>query len=127
MKMLRLMLLAALAFNCAGTSPTVISAAALDGLGATYETTGAIFNDGLKSGAISPETYTKWAAFAVRFRASYPVARDLWKASAKVEDADTNAKVTALIAGFAAELDDLLRDGLAARNAFLSSHPDGGT
>ena len=125
MKTLRL-ILAVVALSCAGTSPTVISASTLDGLGATFEITGALFNDGLKSGAVSPATYAKWAAFAVRFKASYPVARDLWKASAKVEDADTNAKVTALIAGFAAELDDFLRDGLAARNAFLA-HPDGGT
>lgn len=112
------------ATSCAGTSPTVVTGATLDGLGTTFVATGDLFNRGLKAGAVTPEEYRVWAAFAVRFKASYPVAVDLWRASSTVEDAATTEKVTAILQGFSAELGALFADVTRAWTVFASK--DGG-
>lgn len=113
--------------SCAHTSPTVISAATIDGFGVTFVEAGDLFNRGLKSGAISPAQYKVWAEFAPRFKASYGLAVDLWHASSGVEDAPTNAKISALLAGLGRELTDLLADAQAAWRAFEIANPPGPT
>ena len=89
---------------CTHEKALVVSGETLVVLGEQFVATGAAMNKALDDKAITPEAYRTWATFAKKFKAAYPLARDLWKTAEETKDERLMAQVGAIVAQLGADL-----------------------
>lgn len=85
---------------CTHTQAYVATGESLVTLGETFVATGHLMDSALDKGAVTPEQYRRWAAFAHYFKPTYDVAADRW-----LHSDDTAAQhAAAVLAALSAEL-----------------------
>lgn len=90
---------------CATASNTFIATGqTLQSAGQEFVATAALFDRGLDSGAITVEQYAAWRDFGHKFKATYPVAVELWKAAQLANDDVLSGKVQNIITDLVSEL-----------------------
>lgn len=84
-------------YGCSNAKPFVVSGETLDAVGKQFISVANLYNTLLDTKQVSPETYKKWAAFAVHFKVAYPVAVSTWKNARAANDQGLEKKNAELI------------------------------
>lgn len=89
---------------CAGDKALVITGESLVALGVTFEATAAAMDTALDEHRITPEQYSKWRTFGLKFQQAYPLAAELWKVADDTKDEKLLTQAGAAVAQLGADL-----------------------
>lgn len=123
-------LLLAVVLACApgckhATTVVLATGESVNAAGERFVQTASLMRQARDAGALSAETYGRWAEFAKRFKAVYPLLVDAWQITATANDAVAAGKIFEALGELAQELATFYYDALAAVAALAGK--DGGS
>lgn len=119
------LLLAFTLLACQHANTVVLSSGeAVNAAGERFIQTADLMKQARDAGAVTPDAYGKWVAFATRFKAAYPLLVDAWQITATANDAIAAGKIFDALGVLAQELAVFYYDAVAAVAVFAGK--DGG-